>query len=82
MRILGYNPQVAVQIAVAENVALFHQTNVILQNALRTGHVARFPFDLQGIVQKAGADVQGGFKKPDILVAGSEQGFNPAADLH
>ena len=77
-----HHAQIAVQIAVGEALAFFHQSDIIFQNAGGANHVRLGAFDLERIVHQAGGDVQPAFEHTDIFVAGAEQGLNAAGDLN
>ena len=79
---LGDHAQVAVQVAVVEDVAFAHQRVVVLQDVFRAGDVAGLAFDFQVVVDQLRVDTQAGFDQTDVFVAGAEQAFDASADLN
>ena len=77
-----HHAQVAVQVAVVEDVAFAHQRVVVFQDALRAGDVLRFAFDFEVVVDQLGVDAQARFDQPDVFIAGAEQAFDASADAH
>ena len=79
-RSLRDHAQIAVQIAVVEDVAFAQQRVVILQDARRADHVLRLALDLQVVVEQMGLDAQPGFDQPDVFIASAKEAFNASAD--
>ena len=82
LRIFGDDAQIAVQVAVVEDVTFAHQRDVILQYVFGARHIFRFAFEFERIVDQVSIDPEAGFNQADILVAGAEEAFDASADLH
>ena len=78
----GDDPQVAVQIAIVEDVTFAHQRVVVLQNVLGADDVAGLAFDFEIVVDQLRMDAQSGFDQPDVLVAGAKQAFDASVNTH
>src|SRR5207253_2217107 len=81
-RIFSDYPQIAVEIAVAEALAFFHQGDVVLQNARGADDVGLIAFDFERIVQQTGGDLQSIFEDAYVFIAGPKKGLNAACDLN
>ncbi len=78
----GDHAQVAVQVAVVEDVAFAHQRVVVFQDAFGARDVVGFAFDFEVVVDQLGVDAQSGFDQPDVFIAGAEEAFDASADAH
>ncbi len=80
--IVGDHAQVAVQVAVVENVAFADQRVIVFQDILGPGDVVRFAFDFQIVIDQLSVNAQAGFDQPDIFVAGAKQAFDASVNTH
>src|ERR1035437_3224517 len=72
--------QVAVQVAVGEDVAFAEQGVVVLQDVGRAADVLGLAFDFEVVVEQVGLDAQSGFNQPDVFIPGAEEAFDASAD--
>ncbi len=60
-----------------------HQTRVILQNLLGTPHLWLLALDFERVaIEQARAQIQFGFKQPDVFVTSTKKGLYAARDLN
>ncbi len=81
-RVVGDHAQVAVQVAVIEDVAFAQQRVVVFQDVFGAGDVVGFAFDFEVVVYELSVDAQSGFEKPDVFIAGAKQALDASADTH
>jgi hypothetical protein len=80
--VFGDHAEIAVQVAVVEDVPFAHQRHVVFKNAFGAGHGFSFPFDFQQAVDELRVHFEARFDQADVLIAGAEQALNASADLH
>ena len=72
--------QIAVQIAVIEDVPFAHQRHIIFQNVLGARDVGGFAFNFERVMNELGAHFQSRLEQTDIFVPRTEQAFDSTDD--
>src|SRR4051812_12714643 len=75
-RIGDYDAQIAVQVAIIENLALTDQRGIIGENSLRPKHSGIFAFYFNRLVGDAGADIKAAFQESNVFIARPKQGLD------
>ena len=78
--VLGDYAQVAVEVAIGEDVTFADQRDVVFENALGARDVGVFALDFNDAIEQVCADAQSAFDQTDIFVAGAKEALNALVD--
>src|SRR5206468_816198 len=80
--IFGDHAQVAVQIAVVEDMPFAYQRNIFLKDVFGARDVARLAFELERVIDQVRVNAEAGFDETDIFVSGAKQAFYTSVNLY
>jgi len=82
LAVARHDAQIAVQIAVAEDVAFTDERIVVFEDRFRTTDIVLVAFDFQAIVHELRVDAQTGFNQPNVLISGAKEALDASVNAH